>query len=182
MSGFGLDPNIGRVTADALAWEEFLKGKPEFEKWKNKHCPRYDELEVIFGNDVATGERSTAGNDDISPIHVDESVNEIDSQSEATNSSKKSDSKRSAKGGTNRSRRKRTQPDESVLCLWLAGNFIMYGFAGIIGVLVPSALCMVLLKLQVYYVYGGFTGVYLTDFLLNVENYSNDGLLSMLFD
>lgn len=25
MSGFGLGPSIGRVTADALAWEEFLK-------------------------------------------------------------------------------------------------------------------------------------------------------------
>ena len=47
----------------------FFKGKPEFGKWKNKHCPRYDELEVILGNDVATGERSTAGNDDISPIN-----------------------------------------------------------------------------------------------------------------
>ncbi|XP_052190000.1 uncharacterized protein LOC127799822 [Diospyros lotus] len=114
MSGFGLEPNTGRVTADALAWEEFLKGKPEFGKWKNKLCPRYDELEVILGNDVATGERSIAGNDDISPIHVvDESVNEIDSQSEATNSSKRNDSKRSAEGGSNRSRRRRTQPDDN---------------------------------------------------------------------
>ena len=25
MSGFGLEPNTGRVTADPLAWEEFLK-------------------------------------------------------------------------------------------------------------------------------------------------------------
>jgi len=25
MSGFGLEPNTGRVTANALAWEEFLK-------------------------------------------------------------------------------------------------------------------------------------------------------------
>ncbi|CAI9760104.1 unnamed protein product [Fraxinus pennsylvanica] len=58
MSGFGLDPSNGRVTADILAWEEYLKGKPEFGKWRTKLCPRYDDLEAIFGNDSATGDRA----------------------------------------------------------------------------------------------------------------------------
>ena len=46
-----------------------------------------------------------------------ESVNEIDSQSEGANPSKKSDSKRSAEGGTNKSRRRHTQLDDSILAL-----------------------------------------------------------------
>jgi len=50
-------------------------------------------------------------------VVMDESVNEIDSQSEGANPNKKSDSKRSAEGGTNRSRRRRTQPDDSILAL-----------------------------------------------------------------
>ncbi|CAI9780056.1 unnamed protein product [Fraxinus pennsylvanica] len=35
-------------------------GKPEFGKWRTKLCPRYDEMETIFGNDAATGNASYA--------------------------------------------------------------------------------------------------------------------------
>ncbi|KAM7472471.1 hypothetical protein LguiA_010654 [Lonicera macranthoides] len=77
MSGVGLDPSTKRVTADTLAWEEFLKGKPDFRKWRHKLCPRYDEFEAIFANDSATGDRSLTGNDNFSPIYAtDENVNE----------------------------------------------------------------------------------------------------------
>jgi len=48
---------------------------------------------------------------------MDKSVNEIDSQSEGANPSKKSDSKRSAEGGTNKSQRRRTQLDDSIIAL-----------------------------------------------------------------
>ena len=48
---------------------------------------------------------------------MDERVNDIDSQSETANPSKKSDSKRSAEGGTNRSWHRCTQPDESIIAL-----------------------------------------------------------------
>ncbi|CAI9758030.1 unnamed protein product [Fraxinus pennsylvanica] len=80
MSGFGLNPQTGRIVADAMAWDDFIKGKPEFGKWRTKLCPRYsvlkyqfllqgkpecgkwrtklcpryDEMETIFGNDTAT--------------------------------------------------------------------------------------------------------------------------------
>lgn len=68
MSGFGLDPSNGRVTADILAWEEYLKGKPKFGKWRTKLCPCYDDLEAIFGNDYARGDRSVTDNDNFPPF------------------------------------------------------------------------------------------------------------------
>ncbi|KAM7516742.1 hypothetical protein LguiA_006325 [Lonicera macranthoides] len=113
MSGFGLDPSNGRVTADTLAWEEFLKGKPEFGKWRHKLCPRYDEFEAIFANDSATGDRSVTGNDNFSPLDAtDENVNED------TDPSPTLPHKRNAEGGTNKIRRKRTQPiDDSFIAL-----------------------------------------------------------------
>ncbi|CAI9778727.1 unnamed protein product [Fraxinus pennsylvanica] len=77
MSGFGLDPETGRIVADVVAWDEFIKGKPKFGKWRTKLCPRYDEMETIFGNDAATGERAVSGFDHFSLMNVtDESVNE----------------------------------------------------------------------------------------------------------
>ncbi|CAI9770882.1 unnamed protein product [Fraxinus pennsylvanica] len=79
MSGFGLDPETGRIVADAVAWDKFIKGKPKFGKWRTKLCPRYTEMETIFGNDTATGERTVSGFDHFSPVNVtDESVNELD--------------------------------------------------------------------------------------------------------
>ncbi|CAI9766694.1 unnamed protein product [Fraxinus pennsylvanica] len=69
MSGFGLDPETGRIVADQVAWDEFIKGKPEFGKWRTKLCPRYDEMETIFGNDAATGDRAVSGFDDFSPMN-----------------------------------------------------------------------------------------------------------------
>ncbi|CAI9778473.1 unnamed protein product [Fraxinus pennsylvanica] len=56
MSGFGLDPETGHIIADVVAWEDFITGKPDFGKWRTKLCPRYDEMETIFGNDAATGD------------------------------------------------------------------------------------------------------------------------------
>ncbi|CAI9775652.1 unnamed protein product [Fraxinus pennsylvanica] len=69
MSCFGLDPETGRIVVDAVAWDDFIKGKPEFGKWRTKLCPRYDEMETIFGNDAATGERAVSGFDYFSPIN-----------------------------------------------------------------------------------------------------------------
>ncbi|XP_022880775.1 uncharacterized protein LOC111398052 [Olea europaea var. sylvestris] len=117
MSGFGLDSHTGRVIADVLAWEELLKGKPEFGKWRTKLCSHYDDLEAIFGNDSATGDRAVTGNDILSPDH-DETVHEVDGQNEDTDPSPICTPKRNAEGGTNKVRRRRTQPnDESLVAL-----------------------------------------------------------------
>ncbi|XP_022865259.1 uncharacterized protein LOC111385119 [Olea europaea var. sylvestris] len=117
MSGFGLDPHTGRVTTNVLAWEELLKSKPEFEKWRTKFCSRYDDLEAIFGNDYATGDRAITDNDILSPDH-DENVHEVDSQNEDTDPSPIRAPKRNAEGGANKVHRRRTQPnDESLVAL-----------------------------------------------------------------
>ncbi|XP_022857532.1 uncharacterized protein LOC111378543 [Olea europaea var. sylvestris] len=117
MSSFGLDPHTGHVIADVLAWEELLKGKPEFGKWRTKLCSRYDDLEAIFGNDSATGDRVVTGNDILCPDH-DENVHEVDDQNEDTDPSPIRAPKRNAEGGTNKVRRQRTQPnDESLVAL-----------------------------------------------------------------
>ncbi|KAL2494698.1 uncharacterized protein Fot_38455 [Forsythia ovata] len=68
ISGFGWDAESGRITADTLAWDELVKGKPDFGKWRTKLCRRYDEMESIFGNDTATGDRAVSGFDNFSPM------------------------------------------------------------------------------------------------------------------
>ncbi|KAL2486270.1 Uncharacterized protein Adt_31026 [Abeliophyllum distichum] len=49
-----------------------------------KFCRRYDEMEAIFGNDTAAGDRAVSGFDNFSPIQVDGSVNEVDTPNEDT--------------------------------------------------------------------------------------------------
>ncbi|KAL2462865.1 Non-specific serine/threonine protein kinase [Forsythia ovata] len=115
ISGFGWDPETGRITADSLAWEELVKGKPDFGKWRSKLCRRYDDMECIFGNDTATGDRAVSGFDNFSPMQVDDSVNEFDTPTEDTDPSPTPSRKRGSEEGTSTGRRKRTKPhdDES---------------------------------------------------------------------
>ncbi|KAL2482589.1 uncharacterized protein Fot_44033 [Forsythia ovata] len=115
ISGFGWDPETGRITADTLAWEELVKGKPDFGKWRSKLCRRYDDMECIFGNDTATGDRAVSGFDNFSPMQVDDSVNEFDTPTEDTDPSPTPSRKRGSEEGTSTGRRKRTKPhdDES---------------------------------------------------------------------
>ncbi|KAL2556803.1 uncharacterized protein Fot_01542 [Forsythia ovata] len=115
ISGFGWDPETGRITADTLAWEELVKGKPDFGKWRSKLCRRYDDMECIFGNDTATGDRAVSGFDNFSPMQVDDSVNEFDTPTKDTDPSPTPSRKRGSEEGTSTGRRKRTKPhdDES---------------------------------------------------------------------
>ncbi|KAL2466117.1 hypothetical protein Adt_41968 [Abeliophyllum distichum] len=87
ISGFGWDAETGRITADSIAWDDLVKGKPDFGKWRTKLCRRYDDMECIFGNDTATGDRAVSGFDTFSPMQVDESVNELDTPTEDTDPS-----------------------------------------------------------------------------------------------
>ncbi|KAL2534702.1 Myb DNA-bind 3 domain-containing protein [Abeliophyllum distichum] len=61
ISNFGWKCETGRITADSIAWDDLVKGKPELGKWRTKLCRRYEEMEVIFGNDTATGDRGCIG-------------------------------------------------------------------------------------------------------------------------
>ncbi|KAL2473450.1 uncharacterized protein Fot_49186 [Forsythia ovata] len=114
ISGFGWESETGRITADAFAWDDLVKGKPELGKWRTKLCRRYDDMEAIFGNDTATGDRAVSGFDNFSPIQVDESLNEVDTPNEDTDPSPNTSRKRNAEEGTSKTRRKRTHHfDES---------------------------------------------------------------------
>ncbi|KAL2493179.1 Myb DNA-bind 3 domain-containing protein [Abeliophyllum distichum] len=112
ISGFGWDAESGRITADTLAWDELVKGKPDFGKWRTKLCRRYDEMESIFGNDTATGDRAVSGFDNFSPMQVDDSVNEVDTPTEDTDPSPNPMRKRHAEEGTTTGRRKRRKAYE----------------------------------------------------------------------
>ncbi|KAL2525292.1 Myb DNA-bind 3 domain-containing protein [Abeliophyllum distichum] len=107
ISGFGWECETGRITADSIAWDELVKGKPEFGKWRTKLCRRYEEMELIFGNDTATGDRAVSGFDNFSPIQVDESLNEFDTPTEETDPSPNISRKRNVEEGTSKKRRKR---------------------------------------------------------------------------
>ncbi|KAL2479108.1 uncharacterized protein Fot_48122 [Forsythia ovata] len=105
ISGFGWDAETGRITADSLTWDDLVKGKPDFGKWRTKLCRRYDDMECIFGNDIATGDRAVSGFDNFSPMQVDESVNELDTPNEDTDPSPTPSRKRHSKEGTSTGRR-----------------------------------------------------------------------------
>ncbi|KAL2470143.1 Myb DNA-bind 3 domain-containing protein [Abeliophyllum distichum] len=89
ISGFGWDAESGRITADSLTWDDLVKGKPDFGKWRMKLCRRFDEMESIFGNDTATGDRV-----------VYASVNEVDTLTEDTDPSPNPTRKRHVNEGT----------------------------------------------------------------------------------
>ncbi|KAL2455116.1 Myb DNA-bind 3 domain-containing protein [Abeliophyllum distichum] len=107
ISDFGWECETGRITADSIAWDDLVKGKPELGKWRTKLCRRYEEMELIFGNDTATGDRAVSGFDNFSPIQVDESLNEFDTPTEETDPSPNISRKRNAEEGTSKKRRKR---------------------------------------------------------------------------
>ncbi|XP_022890247.1 uncharacterized protein LOC111405537 [Olea europaea var. sylvestris] len=129
MSGFGLDPETGRIVANVVAWDDFIKlqfthkvisqGKPEFGKWGTKCCLRYNEMETIFSNDGATGDHAVSGFDHFFPMNVtDESVNEVAMENVEMDPSPILGRKRTAEEGTNRVKRRRIQTvDESPIAL-----------------------------------------------------------------
>ncbi|KAL2544030.1 uncharacterized protein Fot_13263 [Forsythia ovata] len=111
INDFGWDAEIGRINADSLAWDDLVKGKPDFGKWRTKLCRRYDDMECIFGNDTTTGDRAVSGFDNFLPMQdIDESVNELDTPTEDTDPSPTPSHKRGSEEGTSTGRRKCTKP------------------------------------------------------------------------
>ncbi|KAL2454590.1 Myb DNA-bind 3 domain-containing protein [Abeliophyllum distichum] len=92
--------------------KEYAEGKPDFGKWRTKLCRRYDDMESIFGNDTATGDRAVSGFDNFSPMPVDDSVNEVDTPTEDTDPSPNRRGKRNADEGPTTCRRKRIKDYE----------------------------------------------------------------------
>ncbi|KAL2551503.1 uncharacterized protein Fot_05122 [Forsythia ovata] len=112
ISGLQWDAETGRITVDSLAWDDLVNEKPDFGKWRTKLCRRYDDMECIFGNDTATGDRVVSGFDNFSLMQVDESVNELDTPTDDTDPSPTPLRKRYAEEGTTTARRKRTKPHD----------------------------------------------------------------------
>ncbi|PIA40920.1 hypothetical protein AQUCO_02300003v1 [Aquilegia coerulea] len=77
-SGFGWNPRTERLTADPLVWEAFFEKqseteRKEYEKFRTKVMPFYDDLVVIVGDeDEATGEGGLTG------IETDEQMPSIE--------------------------------------------------------------------------------------------------------
>ncbi|KAL2475419.1 hypothetical protein Adt_36155 [Abeliophyllum distichum] len=112
INGFGWDVETGRISADSLAWDDLVKGKPDFGKWRTKLCRRYDDMECIFGNNTATGDQTVSDFDNFSPMQVDQSVNELDIPTGDIDPSPISSRKRHSTEGTSTGRRKGTTPYE----------------------------------------------------------------------
>ncbi|PIA29069.1 hypothetical protein AQUCO_06300030v1 [Aquilegia coerulea] len=77
-SGFGWNPRTERLTTDPLVWEAFFEKqseteRKEYEKFRTKVMPFYDDLVVIVGDeDEATGEGGLTG------IETDEQMPSIE--------------------------------------------------------------------------------------------------------
>lgn len=57
ISGFGIDPENGRITASDATWTNLLSRKPELKRWKTKTIPlsMKADLDLIFGGTAAIG-------------------------------------------------------------------------------------------------------------------------------
>ncbi|KAL2458678.1 Uncharacterized protein Adt_45830 [Abeliophyllum distichum] len=95
-TSFQVSKAIDSVTNGCGVVVSDKNGKPELGKWRTKLCRRYEEMELIFGNDTATGDRAVSGFDNFSPIQVDESLNEFDTPTEETDPSPNISRKRNA--------------------------------------------------------------------------------------
>ncbi|KAL5712531.1 hypothetical protein ACHQM5_014694 [Ranunculus cassubicifolius] len=70
-SGFGWDSSTERMSADALTWVELLQTHPEYEKFRYKKVPYFEDLAIIVGDDEANGEDVATGieaDNDMEPI------------------------------------------------------------------------------------------------------------------
>ncbi|XP_058081307.1 uncharacterized protein LOC131229382 [Magnolia sinica] len=61
-SGFGWDDDLKIVTAPDDVWEDYIRSHPYAQHLRDKAVRRYDELTFLFGNDRASGRRSSTGN------------------------------------------------------------------------------------------------------------------------
>ncbi|KAJ4890654.1 Uncharacterized protein Rs2_30402 [Raphanus sativus] len=59
-SGFGWDPDTKRFTAPDEVWDEYLKKHPTHTHLRYESIAKFEDLQLIFGNGVATG-RSAVG-------------------------------------------------------------------------------------------------------------------------
>ncbi|KAE8241671.1 hypothetical protein A4X03_0g8109 [Tilletia caries] len=55
MSGFGWDDDMQKVTADEDVWDDLVKRRPEFKKWRTKSFPSFNRMDALNSKSTATG-------------------------------------------------------------------------------------------------------------------------------
>lgn len=54
-SGFGWDDNLKMILASPTTYDAYIEANPTHDKYLNKKIESYDEMEIIFGEDVVGG-------------------------------------------------------------------------------------------------------------------------------
>ncbi|XP_020996596.1 uncharacterized protein LOC107485773 [Arachis duranensis] len=74
LSGFAWNPVTRKFEAEEEVWQDFIKEKPQAEKWKKMQIKHYDTLKELFGADRATGKGAATSRERIQEIardHID---------------------------------------------------------------------------------------------------------------
>ncbi|XP_072055928.1 L10-interacting MYB domain-containing protein-like [Arachis hypogaea] len=74
LSGFAWNPVTRKFEAEEEVWQDFIKEKPQAEKWKKMQIKHYDTLKELFGVDRATGKGAATSRERIQEIardHID---------------------------------------------------------------------------------------------------------------
>ncbi|XLU45182.1 hypothetical protein S245_039996, partial [Arachis hypogaea] len=74
LSGFAWNPVTRKFEAEEEVWQDFIKEKPQAEKWRKMQIKHYDTLKELFGADRATGKGAATSRERIQEIdrdHID---------------------------------------------------------------------------------------------------------------
>ncbi|QHO24839.1 uncharacterized protein At2g29880 [Arachis ipaensis] len=74
LSEFAWNPVTRNFEAEEEVWQDFIKEKPQAEKWKKMQIKHYDTLKELFGADRATDKGATTSREIIQEIardHID---------------------------------------------------------------------------------------------------------------
>ncbi|XLS75836.1 hypothetical protein HN51_032701 [Arachis hypogaea] len=82
LSGFAWNPVTRKFEAEEEVWQDFIKEKPQAEKWRKIQIKHYDILKELFGADRATGKGAATSREriqqlDRDPIDLNDSFENI---------------------------------------------------------------------------------------------------------
>ncbi|KAF5201863.1 hypothetical protein FRX31_008551 [Thalictrum thalictroides] len=85
-SGLGWNLVLSTIDASDIWWNEYGKAHPKMKylkRFRGLGCPEYKDLEVIFGDTIATGHLQTTENHDFDSTDRDDSPNDVTAESHA---------------------------------------------------------------------------------------------------
>ncbi|QHO33922.1 L10-interacting MYB domain-containing protein [Arachis hypogaea] len=71
LSGFARNPVTRKFEAEEEVWQNFIKEKPQAEKWRKMQIKHYDILKELFGADRATGKGAATSRERIQQLDRD---------------------------------------------------------------------------------------------------------------